>query len=292
MAGNQISQVPDLCTTCPSHAAQTAVFQTQEILETILENLSFSDLATCQAVSKDFSFSIQNSSLLKWRVSRESVRTETLRYLPTSGGAFGFVIGREITERKLCPLLSFEYEGYRWRASPAFGYVIDREITERTLSPSLPFNYESYKWRAPPECLPDVAAKFSIEEYISDQASWENVYLTNPPVAEAWIGITWRVESDEYEGSYSEAKRIVSEDGAGLTIGKLYKGLMKERRYTAMCGVVRKDFSRGRGAYMSAREKTVAESLARMEELSGLKAEVVKGRCSVSFPKMMGVWKR
>ena len=226
----------------------------------ILDNLSFPDLATCQAISKHFSFAIQSSSLLQRRVSSESVRTATLRYLPTSGGAFGFVIGREITERKLCPLLTFDRGGY--------------------------------KGGAPPDCFPDVAAELSIEKYLSDEASWENVYLTNPPIAEAWIGITWRVESDEYEGSYTDSRRIVSEDGEGLTVGKLYKGLMKQRRWTAQCGAVRKAFPRGRGAYMCARAETVAGSVTRLEELTGLKAEAVKGRCVVSFPKMMGVWKR
>jgi hypothetical protein len=249
-----------MLTECPSNAAQTAVFQTQEILEMILDHLSFPDLATCQAVSKDFSFSIRNSSLPQQRVSRETIKTETLRYLPTSGGAFGFVIGREITESKLCPLL-----------------VI---------------GHESHRWGAPPDCLPRVAADFSIEEYINDEAIWENVYLTNPPVPEAWISITWKVDSDEFEGSYSESRRVVSEDGEGLTIGKLYKGLMRQRRWTAQCGAVRKAFPHGLGAYMCARKETVAGSLARLEEITGLKAEVVNGRCSVSFPKMMGVWKR
>jgi len=261
MASNEISQRSALPTACPSRGAQTAVFQTQEILEMILDNLSFPDLAACQAISKNFLFSIQNSSLLQRKISRETVRTETLRYLPTSGGAFGFVIGREITERKLCPLLSFDREGYN-------------------------------QGPAPPDCFPYIAAECFIGEYLSAEVSWENVYLTNPPVTEAWIGIRWKVESDEFEGSYSESRRVVSENGEGLTVGKLYKGLMGQRRWTAQCGAVRKEFPRGRGAYMCAREKTVAESLARLEEITGCKAEVANGRCSVSFPKMVGVRKR
>ena len=258
MESQKIVQSPIKCSS--DAAAQTAVFQTQEILEMILDHLSFPDLATCQAVSKDFSFSIRNSSLLQQRVSRETINTETLRYLPTSGGAFGFVIGREITERKICPLL-----------------VVGQE---------------SHRWSAPPDCLPHVAADFSVQEYLGDEASWENVYLTNPPVTEAWISITWKVDSDKFEGSYSESRQIVSEDGEGLTVGKLYKGLMRQRRWTAQCGAVRKAFPRGPGAFISARQDTVAGSLASLEELTGLKAKVVNGRCHVSFPKMMGVWKR
>lgn len=180
------------------HPARTAVFQTLELVEAILDNLSFLDLAVCLNIDQCFSATIKSSSLLRPKVSRETVRTETLRYLRTSGGAFGFSLGPEITSRKLRPLLTFEHEGPRSSS--------------------------------PPDCFPSVAAKFAIGRYFASEASWENVYLTSPPVAEAWISISWRVDSEEFEGSYSEIRRIEAEHGEGLTFAKLYKGLLEQRR--------------------------------------------------------------
>lgn len=260
MTSNQILQAAPNSTSSPSHPAQTAVFQTQELLETILDNLSFLDLAACQSVSHYFSTAIKNSTLLRPQVSRETVQTETLRYLPTSGGAFGFSLGPEITSRKLCPLLTFEYE------NPHGG--------------------------GPPDCFPKLAAKLAIGRYFASEANWEDVYLTNPPVAEAWIGVTWKVDSEEFEGTYSESRRIESENGEGLTVGRLYKGLLEQRRWTASCGARRKGAPYGRGSYMCARADTVAGSLARLEELTGCKAEVARWTCSVYFSRMVGAVKR
>jgi hypothetical protein len=232
----------------------------QELLETILDNLSFLDLAACQSVSGYFSLAINSSSLLRPKVSRETVQTEILRHLPTSGGAFGFSLGPEITTRKLCPLLSFEGQ-----------------------TPS---------WQTPPDCFPKMAAKFSIGRYFASEACWENVYLTSPPVAEAWISISWKVDSDEFEGTYSESRRIESEHGEGLTVGRLYKGLLEQRRWTASCGARRKGVPYGPGSYICARADTVAGSLARLEELAGCKAEVAKGTCSIYFSRMVGAVRR
>lgn len=260
MSSNQNPQPPTLSPPPPSNAAQTAVFQTLELLETILSNLPFPALAACQNVSQQFSASIQNSSLLRPNLSRETVQTETLRYLPTPGGAFGFSLGPEITERKLCPLLSFK--------GP------------------------KRLWRIPPDCLPEAPARLDIEEYLADEACWGNVYLTNPPVLEAWICILWRVDSEEWEGSYPESLRVVSEDGSGLTIEKLYKGLLKQRRWTAACGAARKGVPWSPEGSFSARQETVAGSLAKLEEGTGCKAEVAKGSCVVYFPRMVGAVRR
>lgn len=163
----------------PSQVAQNTVFRTLELLEMILDNLSFLDLAACQSVSRYFSSAIRSSSLLRPKVSWETVRIETLRYLPTTGGAFGFSLGPEITSRKLCPLLTY--------------------------------NYENGHGGGPPDCFPNLAANLAIWKYFASEASWANVYLTNPPVAEAWIVISWKVDSEEYEGTYSESRRIESE---------------------------------------------------------------------------------
>ena len=54
MASKQDPQLPTQPATSPSNAAQITVFQTQELLETILDNLSFLDLAACQSVSHYF----------------------------------------------------------------------------------------------------------------------------------------------------------------------------------------------------------------------------------------------
>jgi len=261
MSSNQTPQLPALSIPSTSNAAQTAVFQTLELLELILSNLPFPSLAACQNVSQHFSASIRNSSLLRPKLSRETVQTETLRYLPTPGGnAFGYSLGPEITERKLCPLLSFK--------GP------------------------KRLWRIPPDCFPETPARLDIEEYLADEECWGNVYLTNPPVAEAWICILWRVESEEWKGSYSECLRVVAEDGRGLTTGKLYKGLLRQRRWTAACGAVRKGVAWQPGGYFSAREETVAGSLKKLEEGTGCKAEVAKGSCSVYFPRMVGAVRR
>lgn len=243
-----------------SHPARTAVFQITEILEMILDCLSFPDLATCQTINRSFLAAIQNSSLLRPKVSRETVRTETLRYIATSGGAFGFVIGPEFTERKLCPLLC--------------------------LKP------ETNQWGVPSDCTPGASTTFSIEAYFNSEACWQNVYLTNPPTTEVWIVIRWRFETDEYDGRYAESRRIESEDGEGLTVGKLYKGLLRQRRWTAACGATIKGAPPGRGSYVCAREKTVAGSLARLEELTGLKAAHAIASCSVYFPRMIGALRR
>lgn len=226
----------------------------------ILDYLTFSDLATCQTINRSLLAAIQYSSLLRPKVSTATVRTETLRYIATSGGAFGFVIGPEITERKLCPLL----------------YLND--VTTA--------------WRVPPDCTPGVVATFSIKEYYDAEACWENVYLTNPPISEIWISIRWIFETDEYRGSYAESRRIKSEDGEGLTVGKLYKGLLRQRRWTAGCGACRIGVPHGRESYVCTREKTVEGSLARLEELTGLKAEHAKVSCSVYFPRMIGALRR
>lgn len=260
MASKQDPQLPTQPATSPSNAAQIAVFQTQELLETILDNLSFLDLAACQSTSRYFSAAIKDSSLLRSKVSHETVQTESLRYLPTSGGAFGFSLGPEITSRKLCPLLTF--------------------------------NYEDPHGGGPPDCFPKLAAKLAVGRYFASKASWEDVYLTNPPVAEAWIGVTWKVDSEEFEGTYSESRRIESENGEGLTVGRLYKGLLEQRRWTASCGARRKGVPYGRGSYVCARADTVAGSLARLEELTGSKAEVARGTCSVYFPRMVGAVRR
>jgi hypothetical protein len=260
MSGDQDLQSLALSTPPPSNAAQTAVFQTLELLELILSNLPFPSLAACQNLNRHFSLSIRNSSLLCLTLSRETVQTETLRYLPTPGGAFGYSLGPEITSRKLCPLLSFK--------GP------------------------KRLWRLPPDCFPEVPARLDIEEYLADEACWGNVYLTNPPVAEAWICILWRVDSEEWEGSYAESLRVVAEDGRGLTIGGLYEGLLKQRRWTASCGASRKGVPWSPGSYMCARADTVAESIARLEELTGCKAEVAKGSCVVYFPRMVGAVRR
>ncbi|GAB7323789.1 hypothetical protein MBLNU13_g07243t2 [Cladosporium sp. NU13] len=260
MTSDQRSQNPTLSTPDPSHTAQSAVFQTLELLETILDNLSFLDLAACQSVSRYFSTIIRGSSALRPKLSRETVRTVTLRYLPTSGGAFGFSLGPEITPRKLCPLLTFDH------ANSHGG--------------------------GPPDCFPKMAAKLAIGRYFASEASWENVYLTNPPVAEAWISISWKVDSEEFEGTYSECRRINSENGEGLTVGRLYKGLLEQRRWTASCGARRKGVPYGRGSYMCARADTVAGSIARLEELTGCKAEVAKEICSVYFPRMIHAVRR
>ncbi|KAM0703728.1 hypothetical protein Q7P35_009667 [Cladosporium inversicolor] len=191
MAIDQRSQMPFYSTPPPSHRAQTAVFQTLELLETILNNLSFLDLAACQNINHYFSTTIQSSSLLRSKVSHETVQTETLRYFPTSGGAFGFSLGPEITTRKICPLLTFGYEGHRGGGAP--------------------------------DCFPNVAARFAIGEYFASEANWGNVFLTNPPVSEAWISISWKVDSEDFEGSYSESRRIETGNGEGLTVGGLYK---------------------------------------------------------------------
>jgi hypothetical protein len=260
MASTQDSQMPTLSTPPPSHPAQTAVFQTLELLEIILDNLSFPDLAACQNINQYFSFTIKNSSLLRPKVSHETVQTETLRYLPTSGGAFGFSLGPKITTRKLCPLISFEGQ--------------------------------TFSWHSPPDCFPNLAAKFAIGEYFASEASWGNVYLTNPPVSEAWISISWKVDSEEFAGSYSESRQIVSEDGEGLTVGKLYTSLLEQRRWTASCGASRKGISYVDGSYICARADTVAGSIARLEELTGCKAEVARGTCSVYFPRMVEAVRR
>jgi hypothetical protein len=260
MANNQDHQLPTPSTPPPSNPAQTAVFQTLELLESILDNLSFLDLASCQDVSHYFATTIRGSSLLRPKVSHETVQTESLRYLPTSGGAFGFSLGPKITPRKVCPLISFEGQ-----------------------TPS---------WSNPPDCFPNLVAKFAIGEYFASEASWGNVYLTNPPVAEAWISISWKVDSEEFEGRYSESRRIVSEDGEGLTIGGLYKGLLEQRRWTASCRASRKNVPHGRGSYICARADTVAGSIARLEELTGCKAEVPRGTCSVYFPRMVEAVRR
>lgn len=258
MSTNQDLQLRPLS---PPPPAQTAVFQTLELLETILNNLSFLDLAACQNINHYFSTTIKTSSLLRPKVSHETVQIETLRYLPISGGAFGFSLGPEITSRKLCPLLTFEHEGHRSSG--------------------------------PPDCFPNVAAKFVVGEYFASEASWGNVYLTNPPVAEAWISISWKVESEEFEGSYSESRRIETENGEGLTVGGLYKGLLEQRRWTASCGASRKGVPHGHGGhYICARADTVAGSLARLEEVTGCKAEVARGICSVYFPRMVGAVRR
>ena len=243
-----------------SHAAQTAVFETLELLESILDNLSFLDLASCQNVNHYFATTIRGSSLLRPKVSHETVRTETLRHLPTSGGAFGFSLGPKTTSRKLCPLISFEGQ-----------------------TPS---------WSSPPDCFPNLVAKFAIGEYFASEASWGNVYLTNPPVAEAWISISWKVDSEDFEGRYSESRRIVSEDGEGLTVERLYKGLLEQRRWTASCGASRKGVPHGPGSYICARADTVAGSIARLEELTGCKAEVARGACSIHFPRMVSAVSR
>lgn len=260
MAIKHDTQLPINSSSDPSRPAQVAVFQTVELLETILDNLSFLDLATCQSVSRYFLGAIKNSSLLRPKVPHETVQTETLRYLPTSGGAFGFSLGPEIISRKLCPLLTF--------------------------------NYENPHGGGPPDCFPKVAAKLAIGRYFASEASWEDVYLTNPPVAEAWIGVTWKVDSENFEGTYSESRRIESGSGEGLTIGRLYKGLLEQRRWTASCGARRKGVPYGPGSYVCARADTVAGSLARLEGLAGCKAEVARGTCSVYFPRMVGAMGR
>lgn len=260
MANNQDIQLHTLSTPPPSNPAQTAVFETLELLETILDNLSFLDLAACQNINHYFSSTIKNSSLLRPKVSHETVRTETLRHLPTSGGAFGFSLGPEFTQGKLCPLISFEGQ-----------------------TPS---------WSSPPDCFPNLVAKFAIGEYLASEANWGNVYLTNPPVSEAWISISWKVDSDEFEGRYSESRRIEPERGEGLTVGRLYKGLLEQRRWTASCGASRKGVPHGRGSYTCARADTVAGSIARLEELTGCKAKVARGTCSVHFPRMVEAVRR
>lgn len=260
MTDNQKSKTRTLFAPCPSHAARAAVFGTLDLLEMILDNLSFLDLAACQSVSRYFSSAIRSSSPLRPKVSWETVRIETLRYLPTTGGAFGFSLGPEITSRKLCPLLTFDYEN-RHGGSP-------------------------------PDCFPNLAAKLAIWKYFASEASWENVFLTNPPVAEAWIVISWKVDSEEFEGTYVESRRIESEHGEGLTVGRLYKGLLEQRRWTASCGARRKGVPYGRGSYMCARADTVAGSLARLEELTGCKAEVASGTCSVYFPRIVDAVRR
>lgn len=253
--------MPFYSTPPPSHRAQTAVFQTLELLETILNNLSFLDLAACQNINHYFSTTIQSSSLLRSKVSHETVQTETLRYFPTSGGAFGFSLGPEITTRKICPLLTFGYEGHRGGGAP--------------------------------DCFPNVAARFAIGEYFASEANWGNVFLTNPPVSEAWISISWKVDSEDFEGSYSESRRIETGNGEGLTVGGLYKGLLGQRRWTASCGASRKGVPHGRdGHYICARADTVAGSLARLKEVTGCKAEVARGICSVYFPRMVGAVRR
>jgi hypothetical protein len=260
MEDRQDAQYSTFSAPYPSQVAQNTVFRTLELLEMIFDNLSFLDLAACQSVSRYFSSAIRSSSLLRPKLSWETVRIETLRYLPTTGGAFGFSLGPEITSRKLCPLLTY--------------------------------NYENGHGGGPPDCFPNLAAKLAIWKYFAAEASWANVYLTNPPVAEAWIVISWKVDSDEYEGTYSESRRIESEHGEGLTIGRLYKGLLEQRRWTASCGARRKGVPYGRGSYMCARADTVAGSLARLEELTGCKAEVARGTCSVYFPRIVDAVRR
>lgn len=260
MEDRQVAQGSTFSDPHPSQVAQNTVFRTLELLELIFDNLSFLDLAACQSVSRYFSSAIRSSSLLRPKVSWETVRIENLRYLPTTGGAFGFSLGPEITSRKLCPLLTY--------------------------------NYENGHGGGPPDCIPNLAAKLAIWKYFASEASWANVYLTNPPVAEAWIVISWKVDSEEYEGTYSESRRIESEHGEGLTIGRLYKGLLEQRRWTASCGARRKGVPYGRGSYMCARADTVAGSLARLEELTGCKAEVARGTCSVYFPRIVDAVRR
>lgn len=243
----------DIHPVCAGQVAQNAVFQIAEIFEIILDNLSFPDLEACKAVDRHFLHFIENSSLLRQRISLECVRTETLRYFPTSGGAFGFVMGPQITERRLCPLLSLN------KGRPG----------------------------SPADCFPAAAALFSIREYLDDEASWEKVYLTNPPVPEAWISVSWRVESDDFTGGYMECRRIQSHGGGGLTLGRLYRGLLEQRRWTAQCGATRRRVPWSSRNYVCARRDTVMESLARLEELAGVKPEPVEGRCCVYFPRMV-----
>ncbi|KAF2160110.1 hypothetical protein M409DRAFT_29407 [Zasmidium cellare ATCC 36951] len=235
-------------------AAHETVFHTPEILEIILDFLSFPDLSVCCLVSQRFLGTIESSLLQRKLSACETVQTETLQYATKPNGAFDYDLGVKTSNRKLSPLLS---------ASKGAHIRLD-------LSPN---------------CAPTTALLFSINDFLSSPDTWRRTYLTLPPIPAARLRMEWTLEHDGFSGKLFDEGKVESVDGKGLTFGELWDGLMAKRPWHYY-SVHRMG---ARVGNVDAEERTVEGTLGRLEVLTEGKVSVVEGRCWVQIPRMTGL---
>lgn len=232
-----------------------------EVLELMLQPLSFPDLVVCQKVCKRFRDVIRKSTPLQSTLACETITTETLHHISGTFGATRI----ETISRKLCPLLS-EAEGQRM-----IGILKDSE-----------------------------AVQFAAAQYLSEPSTWAPLYLTNPPTDEAYLHLEFNFRSGRNKIELARTVRIHSSGNGGLTLGRLVdltildKTPPKRPRPSSDWQIVelrtQVDWPDGQGNLTKALGcglsefadwPSMAEQIERVEAVLGRKVEV--GECWVQF---------
>ncbi|KAF2167727.1 hypothetical protein M409DRAFT_53701 [Zasmidium cellare ATCC 36951] len=244
-----------------SKVSRDAVFQITELLEQILEYLSWKDLHLCQRVCRRFHDLISDSHLLRQKMTlfRPNSLPSHLHDEPPN----------RLDPAMLRPLAT----GTRKMFARDFGLVQGQRVCPLLEQWPRYFNWKSSLGR-PPSSIP-FTFKIASGQNWTMLGSWRRVYLTDPPVKTAHVRMVWSIE-----GVGALRFNGIVRDEDGLTFGRLLDLVLGESKkcwtfmgYTHQVG----------NANRNVPGDTPAETIRWLEGRLGGKAELRSDKSYVVF---------